>query len=149
MVLPRFVQQALRDEAILVYGDGQQSRCFSHVGDVVRGTLMLADEPRAFGEVFNIGTSEEVKVIDLARKVKAAAGSRSEIEFVPFEKVYGERFEDMQRRVPSLDKIHSLVGYRPQFSLDELLRGTIEYYRSLSGPDSGRMSDIPSLAGRG
>jgi UDP-glucose 4-epimerase len=149
MVLPRFVQQALRGEAILVYGDGQQSRCFSHVGDVVRGTLMLADEPRAFGQVFNIGTAEEVKVIDLARKVKAATGSHSEIELVPFEKIYGERFEDMQRRVPSLEKIKDLVGYEPRFSLDELLRGTIEFYRQRSRPAPSRMSDIPSLAGRG
>ena len=149
MVLPRFVQQALRDEAILVYGDGEQTRCFSHVGDVVRGTLMLADEPQAFGQVFNIGTSEEVKVIDLARRVKAATGSQSPIELVPFEKIYGERFEDMQRRVPSLAKINALVGYEPQFSLDELLRGTIEYYRALSRPAPARMADIPSLAGRG
>lgn len=147
MVLPRFVQQALRGDTILVYGDGQQTRCFSHVGDVVRGTLMLADEPRAFGQVFNIGTEEEVKVLELAERVKAATASSSAIELVPFEQIYGERFEDMQRRVPSLAKIHGLVGYEPQFSLDELLRGTIEYYRGRSAPAAPRVSAIPSLAG--
>jgi UDP-glucose 4-epimerase len=148
MVLPRFVQQALRNEPMLVFGDGKQTRCFSSVGDVVRGTLMLADEPRAFGQVFNIGTEEEISVIDLARKVKAISGSSSTIEFVPFEKVYGDRFEDMQRRVPSLKKIRSLVGYEPQCSLDDLLRVTIAFYRDHKAPLPYRMSAIPSLAAR-
>src|SRR5512139_1156049 len=106
MVLPRFVQQALRHEPIQVYGDGSQTRCFAHVADVVRGTLLLAAEPRAYGEVFNVGTEEEISVLDLAKAVKKAAGSRSAIEFVPFERVYGGNFEDMDRRVPSLEKIH-------------------------------------------
>ncbi len=147
MVLPRFVQQALRDDPMLVFGDGTQTRCFSYVGDVVRGTLMLADEPRAFGQVFNIGTGEEISVIDLARKVKAIAESSSPIEFVPFEKIYGDRFEDMMRRVPSLSKIHDLVGYEPQCSLDELLRITIAYYRDRRVPVASHMAAIPTLAG--
>jgi UDP-glucose 4-epimerase len=130
MVIPRFVERALRDEPILVYGDGLQSRCFSSVHDVVRGVLMLAKEPRAIGEVFNIGTQEEVSVADLARRVKAMIGSSSPIEAVEYEAIYGSRFEDMQRRVPSLDKIKSMVGYEPQVTLDQLLRDTIEHVKS-------------------
>jgi UDP-glucose 4-epimerase len=134
MVIPRFVERALADEPILVYGDGLQSRCFSSVHDVVRGVLMLADEPRAYGEVFNIGTMEEVSVGDLARRIKTLTDSRSVIEAVEYEAVYGSRFEDMQRRVPDLAKIHALVGYEPQVTLDELLRETIEHVRSQQAP---------------
>lgn len=133
MVIPRFVERALRNEPILVYGDGLQSRCFSSVHDVVRGVLMLADEPRAVGEVFNIGTQEEVSVADLARRVKALTGSSSPIETVGYEAIYGSRFEDMQRRVPSLDKIRSIVGYEPQVTLDQLLHDTIEHVRAAQG----------------
>jgi UDP-glucose 4-epimerase len=133
MVIPRFVERALANEPILVYGDGLQSRCFSSVHDVVRGVLMLADEPRARGEVFNIGTQEEVTVADLARRVKALTGSSSPIEMVEYEAIYGSRFEDMQRRVPSLDKIRALVGYEPAVSLDRLLHDTIEHVRRERG----------------
>ena len=129
MVIPRFVERALKNDPILVYGDGLQSRCFSSVHDVVRGVLMLAREPRAVGEVFNIGTQEEVTVADLARRVKALTGSTSAIELVEYEAIYGTRFEDMQRRVPALDKIRALVGYEPRVSLDELLRETVEHMR--------------------
>jgi UDP-glucose 4-epimerase len=125
MVLPRFMEQAFADKPILVYGDGSQTRCFSYVGDVVRGTLMLADEPSATGEVFNIGTTEEVSVHDLAQRVKKITRSNSVVECVPFEQIYGSRFEDMQRRVPDLTKINNLVGYEPQCSLDELLEITM------------------------
>jgi UDP-glucose 4-epimerase len=136
MVIPRFVERALRNEPILVYGDGLQSRCFSSVHDVVRGVLMLAVEPRAVGEVFNIGTQEEVSVADLARRVKALTGSTSPIETVGYEAIYGSRFEDMQRRVPSLDKIRALVGYEPQVTLDQLLHDTIEHVRASQGAPS-------------
>jgi UDP-glucose 4-epimerase len=130
MVIPRFVERALRDEPILVYGDGLQSRCFSSVHDVVRGVLMLAAEPRALGQVFNIGTQEEVSVGELARRVKELTGSRSEIELVEYEAIYGSRFEDMQRRVPDLTRIKNLVGYAPQVALDQLLRETVEHTRA-------------------
>jgi len=130
MVIPRFVERALANEPMLVYGDGLQSRCFSSVHDVIRGVLMLADEPRAYGEVYNIGTMEEVSVAELARRVKTFTGSSSTIENVEYEAIYGSRFEDMQRRVPDLAKIHSLVGYVPQVTLDELLRETIESVRT-------------------
>lgn len=134
MVIPRFVERALRNEPILVYGDGLQSRCFSSVHDVVRGVLMLANEPRAIGEVFNIGTKEEVSVAELARRIKAMTGSSSPIEMVGYEAIYGTRFEDMQRRVPSLDKIRGICGYEPQVSLDQLLHDTIEHVRARSVP---------------
>ena len=133
MVIPRFVERALRNEPILVYGDGLQSRCFSSVHDVVRGVLMLAQEPRAIGEVFNIGTQEEVSVADLARRVKAMTGSSSPIELVGYEAIYGTRFEDMQRRVPSLDKIRGICGYQPEVTLDQLLHDTIEHVRAQQG----------------
>ena len=94
---------------------------------------MLADEPRAVGEVFNIGTQEEVSVADLARRVKDLTGSSSPIETVGYEAIYGTRFEDMQRRVPSLDKIRSVVGYEPQVTLDQLLHDTIEHVRASQG----------------
>jgi UDP-glucose 4-epimerase len=129
MVLPRFIKNAMQGEPIVVYGDGQQTRCFSSVHDVVRGTLLLAGEPGAEGEVFNIGTDEEVSILDLAQRVKRVTGSDSTIEFVPFEQIYGSRFEDMQRRVPDLTKIRALVGYEPQWSLDRLLETTAEDYR--------------------
>ncbi len=129
MVIPRMIERALRNDPILVYGDGLQSRCFSSVHDVVRGVLMLARDPRALGEVFNIGTREEVSVADLARRIRAMTGSTSAIETVEYEAIYGTRFEDMQRRVPSLDKIRSMVGYEPLVTLDQLLRDTVEHVR--------------------
>ena len=134
MVIPRFVERALNNDPMLVYGDGLQSRCFSSVHDVVRGVLMLAEEPRAYGEVYNIGTMEEVSVAELARRIKSLTDSRSEIENVEYEAIYGSRFEDMQRRVPDLAKIHSLVGYVPEVTLDQLLRETIEHVRAQSAP---------------
>ena len=130
MVIPRFIERALRNEPILVYGDGLQSRCFSSVHDVVHGVQLLAREPGAVGGMFNIGTMEEVSVADLARRVKELTGSRSTIEYVEYETIYGSRFEDMQRRVPDLTRIRRLVGYEPRVSLDELLLETIQSMRS-------------------
>jgi UDP-glucose 4-epimerase len=134
MVIPRFVERALANEPILVYGDGLQSRCFSSVHDVIRGVLMLADEPRAYGEVYNIGTMEEVSVGDLARRIRTLTGSTSEVELVEYEAIYGSRFEDMQRRVPDLAKIRALVGYQPQVTLDQLLHETVEHVRAQRTP---------------
>jgi len=134
MVIPRFVERALSNEPILVYGDGLQSRCFSSVHDVVRGVLMLAEEPKAYGEVFNIGTMEEVSVAELARRIKTLTNSRSEIEQVEYEAIYGSRFEDMQRRVPDLAKINALVGYTPEVTLDQLLHETVEHVKAQRTP---------------
>ena len=125
MVIPSMVLRALRDEPILVYGDGQQSRCFSAVSDVVRGSLLLADCEAAEGEIFNIGSDEEVTIAQLAERVRTMCASSSPIEFVPYEQIYGRSFEDLRRRVPSLIKIHRYVGYRPLLNLDRLLESVI------------------------
>lgn len=126
MVIPNMISRALRDEPILVFGDGQQSRCFSAVSDVVRGVLLLAECKGAEGEIFNVGSDEEITVFELAQRIRKMCESRSEIEFVPYEKVYGKSFEDMRRRVPDLRKINRHVGYRPQTSLTQLLELTIK-----------------------
>ena len=133
MVIPNMIARALRDEPILVFGDGLQTRCFSAVADVVRGVLLLADEPRAHGEIFNIGTDEEVSVLELAERIRRMCRSRSSIELVPYDEAYGPSFEDMRRRVPDLRKIGALVGYRPEVSLDELLEITIRHMAEPTG----------------
>jgi len=127
MVIPNMIVRALRGEPILVYGDGSQSRCFSAVDDVVRGVMLLADTKAAEGEIFNIGTDEEVSVLELAMRIRALCGSSSPIELVSYEKIYGSSFEDMQRRLPDLSKIRRLVGYQPEIVLDQLLETTIRH----------------------
>ena len=127
MVIPNMVLRALRDEPILVYGDGQQSRCFSAVSDVVRGSLLLADCAAADGEVFNIGNDQEITIAGLAERVRIMCASSSPIEFIPYEQIYGRSFEDMRRRVPDLRKILRVVGYRPQRDLDDLLESVIQH----------------------
>ncbi len=125
MVIPNMVQRALQGDPILVFGDGLQSRCFSAVSDVVRAMLLLADSREAEGQVFNAGSDEEITVGDLAKRIKRLCQSDSPIELVPYEQVYGQSFEDMRRRVPDLQKIRRMVGYRPQVTLDRLLEITI------------------------
>ena len=125
MVIPNMVQRALQGDPILVFGDGQQTRCFSAVTDVVRAMLLLADSRQAEGHVFNAGTDEEVTVHELARRIKRLCHSDSPIELVPYEEVYGQSFEDMRRRVPDLKKIRRFVGFRPEITLDRLLETTI------------------------
>lgn len=132
MVIPNFVRQALAGEAITVYGDGQQTRSFTDVSDVVKGLLGLVDEPKAVGQVFNIGNTEEVSILELARRVRTASDSSSEIVFVPYDQAYEAGFEDMPRRVPSLDKIADLVGYRPSLGLDAILARIIASTRASS-----------------
>jgi UDP-glucose 4-epimerase len=132
MVVPRFVQAALRDEPILIHGDGRQSRCFCHVSDVVRALLGLPMQPRAVGQVYNIGSTEEVSILDLARRVKQVTESRSELRLIPYEQAYAKGFEDMRRRVPSTDKIYQLMGWHPTKSLDEILRLTVHHERAVS-----------------
>jgi UDP-glucose 4-epimerase len=130
MVLPRFVQAALRDEPIAIHGDGKQSRCFCHVSDVVRALSALPKQPRAIGQVYNIGSTEEVSILELARRVKELTESRSDLRLVPYDQAYAKGFEDMRRRVPSIDKIYQLMGWRPTKSLDEILQLTIEFQRA-------------------
>ncbi len=129
MVVPRFVQQALRNEPITVYGDGQQSRCFTYVGDVIRAITGLVDEPRAVGEVFNVGSTEEVTIEQLARRTIALTGSSSEIVHIPYDQAYEAGFEDMRRRVPAIGKINQLIGWKPVVGLDGILTRVIEYFR--------------------
>src|SRR6059036_4066356 len=130
MVVPRFVGQALRGEPITVYGDGQQSRCLTHVSDAVRAAIGLMDSDRAVGEVFNIGSDQEIQIVELAERVRSLTESASEIVFVPYREAYGDDFEDMPRRVPSLEKIRKAIGYAPRVGLDEALRSVIAYHRS-------------------
>lgn len=134
MVLPRFVQQALRNQPLTVYGDGQQSRCFCFVGDVVRAVIGLADEPAAVGEVFNIGSTEEVTIEALARRTIELANSSSQIVFIPYDEAYEVGFEDMRRRTPDISKIKGLIGWEPRVDLDGILAGVIEYFRGNRQP---------------
>ena len=126
MVLPRFVAQALAGEDLTVYGDGSQSRCLCHVADVVDALLLLLDEPRAEGDVFNVGSTEEVTIVDLAQRVIDATGSSSRIKFVPYAEAYEEGFEDMARRVPDTTKIKDLVGWSPRFDLDQIIKDVVD-----------------------
>jgi nucleoside-diphosphate-sugar epimerase len=130
MVIPNFVRQALAGEDITVYGDGSQSRCFTHVSDVVGALIRLIETGEAIGEVYNIGSDREVTILELAEKVKSLTGSDSRIVFVPYDQAYEEGFEDMPRRVPDLSKIHKLIGYQPTVDLDEVLNSVIDFQRS-------------------
>ena len=129
MVLPTFVRQALAGQPITVFGDGKQSRSFTYVGDVVDALVKLAHEPRAVGEVFNIGNTGEVTIRDLAARVKELTGSDSAIQYIPYDDAYEAGFEDMPRRVPDISKICGLIGYRPKLELDEIIRTVIEHIR--------------------
>jgi UDP-glucose 4-epimerase len=129
MVIPTFVRQALAGQPITVFGDGTQSRSFTYVGDVVSAMVALIDEPRAVGQVFNIGNGAEITMNDLAARVKQMTGSTSEIVRIPYDQAYEAGFEDMPRRVPDIQKIGALVGYKPIVDLDEILGRVIEHFR--------------------
>jgi UDP-glucose 4-epimerase len=130
MVLPTFVRQALAGQPITVFGDGTQSRSFTYVGDVVDALVRLTTNPRAVGEVFNIGNMGEVTIADLAARVKQLAGSCSPIHYIPYDQAYEEGFEDMPRRVPDISKIREFVGYEPKMQLEDIIRSVIEYMRA-------------------
>ena len=130
MVVPTFARQALAGAPLTVHGDGQQTRCFSHVRDVVRGVLMLAAAESTVGEIFNVGNDEEVSIRVLAERMVTLAASRSPIVHVPYARAFAEPFEDIRRRVPSLAKIRAFVGYEPELSLDEILRSTLASLRA-------------------
>ena len=130
MVIPNFVRQALAGEAITVFGDGTQSRSFTHVSDVVQALIALMNEPRAVGQVINIGHTEEVTMLALAERVRNLTGSTSSIRLVPYDEAYESGFEDMPRRLPDLSKVQAMIGYQPRFSLDDILVHVIEYFRS-------------------
>jgi UDP-glucose 4-epimerase len=129
MVIPTFVRQGLSGQTITVHGDGTQTRSFCHVVDVVDALLRLVNEPRAVGEVFNVGNDEEVTIMELAKRVREITGGRSSIATVPYDQAYEAGFEDMPRRVPDLRKIKALVGYRPKSSLDEILVSVMDHFQ--------------------
>jgi UDP-glucose 4-epimerase len=129
MVIPNFVRQAIAGEPVTVFGDGTQSRSFTHVADVVRALITLITEPRAVGQVINIGNTEEISIRALAERILAATGSASPIRLIPYDEAYESGFEDMPRRVPDLTKIHQMIGYEPRHTLDDILRDVIESFR--------------------
>ena len=129
MVIPRFVQAALMGEPINIFGDGKQSRCFANVLDIIDGMTALVNDHSSFGNVFNIGSTEEISIEDLAVKIKKMTGSSSEIKYIPYEEAYGQAFDDMARRVPCLERIQQQVGYKSKISLDETLKRIIDYFR--------------------
>ncbi len=130
MVIPRLVQQALAGEPLTIYGDGSQTRCFCHVSDVVSAVLALLDHPDAVGEIFNIGSDEEVTILELSRRIVEHTGSSSEIQLIPFDKAFQSAFEDIPRRVPDTSKVRALTGWQPRFTLDDILDETIAQTRA-------------------
>jgi UDP-glucose 4-epimerase len=139
MVVPRFVQAAMNNQPIRVYGDGTQSRCFGYVGDVIGALITLANHSQAVGQIFNIGSDEEITIMELAQKVKAITGSHSEIIKVPYEEAYEQGFEDMARRVPDLTKIKNLIGYTPKVTIDEIIVRVRDYFQEQK--NNGVLSD--------
>ena len=129
MVIPTFVKQALAGRPITVYGNGKQTRCFGYVGDVVGALIKLMDTADSVGQVFNIGSTEEISILQLAEKVKELTKSDSEIVFVPYDEAYEEGFEDMPRRVPDTSKINQLVGFKPAMTLEAILQTVISFHR--------------------
>ncbi len=130
MVMPRFIAQALKNEPITVYGTGKQSRCFIHVKDVVKTLIDLVEKPKAVGEVFNIGSQDEISIEQLAKEIIRITKSKSKIEFIPYEKAYEEGFEDMQRRVPDTSKINRLTGFKPTYPLPEITADIVRYLKT-------------------
>jgi len=141
MVLPRFVEQALRGEPITVFGSGQQSRCFADVSDVVTALILLTDIPEAAGQVFNIGNPEEITIGELAGLVKEMTESASPIRLIPYDEAYQPGFEDMQRRVPNIEKLHRLTGFSPKIKLAQIA------HRVITGKLQEMETDVPVMPG--
>ncbi|MBI4322955.1 MAG: GDP-mannose 4,6-dehydratase [Candidatus Omnitrophica bacterium] len=138
MVIPRFVSQALKGEPLLVHGTGTQSRCFLHVADTVTALAKLMEHPKAVGDVFNVGSQEEVTIEALARRVLAITKSSSPITHIPYEEAYEEGFEDMPRRVPDISKIRGLIGFAPTMNLDEIIHSVVDSVRGVDHPTARR-----------
>jgi UDP-glucose 4-epimerase len=132
MVIPNFVQQALAGKPITVFGDGTQSRSFTHVTDVVGALIKLMNEPKAIGQVINLGNIQEITISQLAERVRALSGSTSPITLIPYDEAYESGFEDMPRRVPDLSKAEAMIGYKPKYSLEDILTQVIAYFRQKS-----------------
>src|SRR4030095_13931305 len=141
MVIPTFVKQALAGRPITVYGSGKQSRCFCYVGDVVGALVKLMDNSKSVGEVFNVGSNQEITILDLAKRVKELTQSESEIVLIPYDEAYEEGFEDMPRRIPDLGKVKNLISFRPEVSLDGILRSVIEYQTGQERRDGKAATD--------
>jgi nucleoside-diphosphate-sugar epimerase len=146
MVIPNFVRQALAGQPLIVHGNGLQTRSFTWVGDVVSALVGLVDEPRAVGQVFNIGNGAEVSILQLAQMITAMTDSESAIQFKPYHEVFGHSFEDMSRRVPDVSKIQNLIGYRPTVQLEEILERVIEYWMSQPAAPASTVRIPSSLA---
>ena len=134
MVIPTFVKQALAGRPITVYGSGKQTRCFCYVGDVVGALMKLMDDKKALGEVFNVGSNQEISIMGLAEKVKELTNSESEIVLVPYDEAYEEGFEDMPRRVPDISKVNKQVGFQPQLDLEGILKTVIDFHSGKQSP---------------
>ncbi|HEV2396841.1 MAG TPA: NAD-dependent epimerase/dehydratase family protein, partial [Candidatus Sulfotelmatobacter sp.] len=135
MVLPNFVRQALDAAPITVFGTGKQSRCFCDVRDTVEAVLRLVASPSAVGEVVNIGTDQEISIEDLAHRVKQRTNSNSQIDYIPYDQAYEQGFEDMQRRVPSLEKLEQLVSFRPATPLNEIIDRVVAFFQKKIEPE--------------
>ncbi len=144
MVLPNFVRRALNDEPITVHGDGTQTRSFTWVGDVVSALIGLVQEPKTCGEVFNVGNGAEISIRDLAAKVKLITGSNSPVQFVPYNQVFDESFEDMPRRVPDIGKISRYIGYRPTVHLDEIIEQVVTFWAGSPRHSRAVPSGVPA-----
>jgi len=127
MVIPTFVKAAINNETIFVHGDGSQSRCFGNVNDVADALINLTREPNADGEVFNVGSNEEITILELANKIKDLTNSSSEIKLLPYNEAFSSGFEDMKRRVPDLRKINKFIGYTPNYNLDQTIKQVMDY----------------------
>ncbi len=148
MVVPTFVRQALAEQPLTVFGTGEQSRCFSHVNDIVTGMLACVAQQRTAGEIFNLGNTEEITITALAQRVIQLTGSRSTIKYVPYAEAYAEGFEDMERRVPDIRKAGDWFGYQPTRSLDDIIRDVIKDKRQQNGEPNGPGTVAASIAAK-
>jgi UDP-glucose 4-epimerase len=130
MVIPRFVSMALKNEPITIYGNGEQTRCFGHVYDVIDAVISVAFSDKTIGKVINIGNNFEISMNDLAKRIIEETGSKSEIKYIPYSEAYGDGFEDMERRVPNIDLIKSLTGWQPKRDLTQIIKDVAEYLRT-------------------
>jgi len=130
MVVPRFISMALKNEPITIYGDGSQTRCFGHIFDVIEGLIKVAFSNKTIGQVVNIGNNKEISILDLAKRIIEKTGSKSEIEFVSYQDAYGDGFEDMERRVPNIDLINELTGWKPNRNLEQIIDDVAEFQKN-------------------
>jgi UDP-glucose 4-epimerase len=147
MVLPNFTRQALLGEPVTIFGDGKQSRCFAYVGDIVEAIAKLIQTDEAAGQVFNLGNNEEVTIEELAFRVRAIAGSTSQVVFIPYGEAYGKGFEDMRRRVPSLEKVNRWIGYRPRTSLEGIIDKVVSHERDALRQKSPALAPAQKFSG--